>query len=477
VTKGALYAVVGTVAGILAGLLVAFQAAEVVLVLIAIGLATAWFLRLDGWQRLYAITITLLFCATSNQPALASVSFYPRFGAAALLAVYTWSSIKGGVRKLASFSQPTRLLIKSLWIIVILAFASTVWSADIGTTMQQAAALGIFVFLLHGLLTRRWVDPDRIPGDLAVGFIVLSVTFAGSIAADTFGITVTRTFNGRFQGLYSNPNTLASIAALTLLVGWALWLQKRSPMYLLGIGVTAVALVLTESRTAVAAVIIGIAFTMLRSSGGAMARALYFGAIAAFGLVLLAPGLGFTAPATIVGTVDRFSANDGGDLLNSRTVAWGAAVDLWQAKPFTGYGYQAGESLFVQRFDAGSLGFNRPSTHNSYLQFLLELGLIGVLFLVPALLSVARAMFRERPKGFGVGLIAAIVAGLAIQVTESAMFGTGQAYPYIFWLVVLAALIRSEPSPDAPGEDAEATDFRPAARAESGSFDDRSPTP
>ncbi|MGN9777931.1 O-antigen ligase family protein [Micromonospora sp. H33] len=136
----------------------------------------------------------------------------------------------------------------------------------------------------------------------------------------------------------------------------------------------------------------------------------------------------------------RFITPDGSDVLTHRPVAWQLTTDLLGARPAEGYGYAVTGSLFEAIRQSDFFDFPVNSVHNSYLQWLLELGVVGG----PALLLVVAvclwAVIRGRLAGIGAGLVWLVVAGLLVQTMESAMFGTGQPYPYVFWLGVAAVL-------------------------------------
>jgi O-antigen ligase len=201
---------------------------------------------------------------------------------------------------------------------------------------------------------------------------------------------------------------------------------------------------MSESRSAILAVAVGVTITLLRGGVSEVIRA----TTAAVCIVIIAFfaqlfGLGFGSSQTVA-AINRFGANEGGSLLNARTDAWSSAIQLWQSRPLTGYGYQAGEFLFVQRFESGLIAFGRASVHNSYLQYILELGLLGSVVLIVLVTVALVAWLRETPIGLGSGLMATVSAGLLLTITESSLFGTGQVFPYVFWAAVAAALIRSE---------------------------------
>ncbi|MEK8106817.1 O-antigen ligase family protein [Micromonospora sp. M12] len=140
---------------------------------------------------------------------------------------------------------------------------------------------------------------------------------------------------------------------------------------------------------------------------------------------------------------DRFTDPDNGDLSNGRTQTWQAAFELWQSRPTLGYGYASGMHLFEQTRQNGFFNVNVNLVHNSYLQWLLELGVIGVAPILVLLFAAIRAALLAPMGALNSGLIWLVITGLLIQVTESTMFGMGQPYPYVFWLAVAGVLVRT----------------------------------
>ena len=119
-------------------------------------------------------------------------------------------------------------------------------------------------------------------------------------------------------------------------------------------------------------------------------------------------------------------------------------IAYWIEHPVWGYGFQSGESFFQQEHATGGTALTVGATHNSFLQQLLELGLLGIAALSLVLLAVAGGWWKERAGGLGLGLLAATLGGLLIMLTESVMFGTGQPFPWLFWVIATALLARTE---------------------------------
>lgn len=406
---------------------------------VAVVLAAVWLATLDGWRRLYAVLLLLTVCGASNLDALSVPAYYLRYVAAAALAWWTWRS-----RSRRSTSPPTRAssrLSWALWCLALIATASVAWSITRVTTAQQVIALIFLVGLVHSLARYRWVDrSDRITGDLSVAYVVLTGSFVASVLADRLGVPRAHVYGGRLQGIYSNPNTLGDLIGLAIPLGIGLFLSSRRPIYLVGLIPAVIALAECQTRTAVVAVVTGITWLWVRRSRTvALTRVLGVVFAGALASAVIKTGH-LRVPGLFGGITLRFNADTPGGLLNSRTVAWSDALALWGHRPVQGYGFQAGDTLFNQLYGGGLITFSAAPAHNSYVQALLELGLLGTLPLAVILFgTVLPVLFAARVDHAASPFIGVVVAGLAIQLTESAMFGTGQPYPWVFW-PALAAL-------------------------------------
>src|SRR5690606_22326533 len=115
--------------------------------------------------------------------------------------------------------------------------------------------------------------------------------------------------------------------------------------------------------------------------------------VGALALVLLV-GSGATTPLERVPLVDRLIAPDQ-DPLNSRGVAWSAAIAIWQESPIGGSGFRTGPAALDEARLAGSVdGFEHGAVHNGYLQTLVEIGVVGGILLGWALVPVLQSVRR-----------------------------------------------------------------------------------
>jgi hypothetical protein len=405
------------------------------------------------WRIVYATTLVLLLAASSSQAALVTASYYPRYAALAALAIATLRSPPTGITT-KTMPRAGRLLTNGMVLAVGTGAISCTWSADPIITGQQTVVLAALAAVLHGLLTRRWAAPRTVVGDVGVAYWVLAGWLAFGLAGNYLGLAHTVSaagFDGteyvglRYQGLAGNPNMLSVLCTLTIPLGWYMYRQTSRKVHLLGAVPAVVSLVMSQSRTALVAVIgAGVLVLAARGPSKAIRWAATFSVVAALAWLAGAYQVILSSPE-VTAIRDRFVSGEGGSALNGRDVAWSESVRLLEGRPVSGFGYSAGPSLFQQLRAHNDLAFGRDVVHNSYLQWALETGVIGfpaLAFLVAGCLVAAWVAARQP---CGAGLAWCIVAGLIMQMAESLMLGTGQVYPAVFWVAVAAVSATKAP--------------------------------
>lgn len=401
------------------------------------------FSKVDWWQRFYALTLILMMGAVSTIAPLLAVAEYGRYAAAGGLLAVTWTLTRKTVPVVNSRLHKRTLVF--LWITVVIAALSILWSVDPTQSALQVIALAILVGLFQLLSTRRWTDRALMVKDFAVMFHVLTVGFLACLAAlalrlpEAFAFGGSADTAGRFQGVFNNPNMLALLSAISVPLGIGIWKEHRKLWRLAQIAIPCAVLLLTESRTAIIAAAVAVVWMILRAGALSVAKFAYVGLIGV--IVVLASGSDIFVKA-----FSRFGSLEGGDVLNTRGDAWASALNLIQVQPL-GYGWQAGRTLFESLQGSAHFTFTRTSVHNSYIQFILELGILGIVPLIYLFFALALVALSGKQEGIEAGFVGIITAGILIQITESAIFGTGQAYPYVFWFAMAAALTVYRPIP------------------------------
>ena len=112
----------------------------------------------------------------------------------------------------------------------------------------------------------------------------------------------------------------------------------------------------------------------------------------------------------------------GDDPTSGRLDLWVRVLHLWADHPAFGIGYRTLE------LTPGTVGF---AAHNVFLEILVESGLLGLAFLLMMLVGLMWWGGRSP-------LLGVVVTVLAIELTESTLFGWGGPTALTFWLVLMA---------------------------------------
>lgn len=379
------------------------------------------------------LTILAFAAAGFENAAISSVAYVARYAFAALLLGLTLAtpSETQSIGGAAKTSEPARLLIGSSWVFVAFAALSTAWSIAPRETVMQTAVLVLLVANMHAHMSRRWRLSKPLLEDVTIIFVVLTITMVISVS---MGALV----GGRLSGVYSNPNTLGILAAFTVALGLGVREGRKSIFQIstgIAIAISVVAMLGTLSRTASLALVAGLVVLVSRKRTFppmVVAMASFAGAGV---IATLLVGRRIPFPAVM----ERFVSPDGGSQFSGREEIWHFAVSLWEQQPWLGYGFRTGEIAFRRA------GFSGGAAFNSYLQSLLEVGVLGVLPLVAMLVALIWGLMRAR-SSVQTGLAALVAVGLLVCLTESSLLGLGHPIAWVFWLCggALAASVESQ---------------------------------
>ena len=295
-------------------------------------------------------------------------------------------------------------------------------------SIASFAAVGIAV---ANLAIRAAASDIAFVAGLA-GIVSIALALAVSLSGGDGGLS------GRFQLLFLEPNQLARAAGLVLVsiatVGVHRVLAERNfsgvPIIALATGAAFVVLVITESRTGVAAAAVGVLLVVTSQ----LSRQLSVAALAAVGLLLGAGAIAVltgSAGESINQSLSRSTSAPTDELrtLNGRTVLWPEVVSLAMERPVTGAGLGLDRDL-VSRFRAeGRVVWTAEHTHSLPLQLWLTTGIPGLLLVGAAMGLSARTAWRRTnsaERTLVLGLLAVIVVdGIvepAVRVPSFAWF-------------------------------------------------------
>jgi len=146
--------------------------------------------------------------------------------------------------------------------------------------------------------------------------------------------------------------------------------------------------------------------------------------------------------------VSRFDLRAIGDAPNDRTEAHTAALRLWRARPWIGYGREDARARMIAETARGDQA-GITHAHNTALQLLLEDGLFGLL----AWLVVVGGIARFVPRGERSRLAPMVIALFVLNTWDATLFGGGGFYPMVVGVAVIAGKARTTTLPTGSTEE------------------------
>ncbi len=322
---------------------------------------------------------------------------------------------------------------------------SVLWSPSMGVSFRKVT---IFVLLLTGTfgMARKIELEDLCWIIVIICSIFLVLGFLAEIAHGTF-----RPWIGsyRFAGTL-HPNSQGMHAAvLCLAAGFLSWSKRDYPWIrwaFMGLGV--IALLLSESRTSLAALLVTGSVAWILRARGPQRILLVAGTVSLACIVAIA--YGFVSTSTVHSTADvvTMGRQESISSLTGRIPLWQELLKAAEDRPFWGYGFGGFWSEKNIRKYSEMFAWQIPHAHNAYLDIVLSTGIIGlVLYLGWALstLLVAVARHEQSQRPAELFAICLIVFSLAHGAGESKFPFTGMGSLFLFFAMVLLAI--RPPSP------------------------------
>jgi exopolysaccharide production protein ExoQ len=273
---------------------------------------------------------------------------------------------------------------------VLLCLLSIRWSLDPSYTLGSSVTL---LGILFGCIAAVWYCEDV--GQL-LEILLLALFFNGLIFLAYIVVFPSAIhpsgdeLGGLWRGMYSHKNVAGSLAATIVLIAAPSFKHGIRPrLALASLAIAALIAIGSGSKTT-AGFLIAWSFLLLAfprpvrwlSRFDAVSRVLVLIVLSA--LVL---GLLWTA-------VDGLGLLSDGRNFTGRVAIWRYVISRFQEAPYLGYGYVAffkaheEQVLYVLRWPA-------PHSHNGYLDSLLDVGLLGTLFVLLAIVSLLRSILFQ----------------------------------------------------------------------------------
>jgi hypothetical protein len=421
-------------------------------------LATAAVFRRSPGAAL-AVVLAALIASNSSLLWLKSPFLTARWAALLVLAALLLPTLRrasrGELRALALLA-----------VVPAVGLLSAAWSVDARLTVERAATFAALLWVVAAYAMRWRREPD----DLAA-FVDSTAVLAGLVLAASVveGLVSSRGMLAhQFRGVFENPNGLGLFLALTYPFAAAA-LERRGQVALELAYLGACAAAATEARARNGLVVlvltaVGLALAQRRlrwAAGVTVGIAAVVAATLALGSGTLssggtpAAGPAPTAPAAPAKPAHPAPAPApaapaaGGEsrlarLTGARNEAWSAAVRLLKRKPLLGYGFGTGDRLFA-RYRVSFVNFEGADPADAYLRTALELGVVGLLVVLPLLgagvLAVRLLVAGTDPDAVACALV--LLGGLAAAVLESIFTTAGAPWAPLLWVSAGACVARA----------------------------------
>lgn len=339
----------------------------------------------------------------------------PTFGA--LIFVAAWLAF-AVFHARASVAALTRT--PMLWAFPVVVLLSTLWSAAAQVTLRYA--LEDLFTVGAAIVAARLQPPRSLISALVSAMLVVavaSVLFGGSQVDPLSGTT-------SFVGLFGSKNQVGLLCTLLLLGAMAMLLDGRSGWFaralaIAGIVGTLPLLYLSRSGTSLvtaclASVLLCANLAVARLPTLVRPRVVFALVASALPLALLAGFAGDVAADFIRDVLGKDTT------LTGRTLLWQHALALFPAHPIGGVGAGAfwvqdtieAEGLWREFHVEARAGFH---FHNTYLESLIELGIVGCATLSAAILTTLALCLRWswRARDAASSLFVAVMACLLIR--------------------------------------------------------------
>lgn len=277
----------------------------------------------------------------------------------------------------------------TLWIIVLMAPASSLWSAAPPVTLRRAVALlGTTLVGLYLGTRFSWRELTLLLFSVCAVAVPLSFLVKGLELYQA---------PGTWQGIFTSKNQLGQVMVFSAIVSLLFALSQSAWRRNLGIAILILSgalLVLSGSKTAIVVLLGAIMLLLPLRVFGLRYRVSELAVIA---ILVGAGALGVWLGGNSEAVLDLLGRNAS---LTGRVPLWEMLWGMIQRNPWLGYGYGGfwlywdGPSAEIWKVCILRYGWLPPNGHNGFLDLWLDLGAIGVLAFSWSLLGSFRRAIR-----------------------------------------------------------------------------------
>ncbi|HNP47643.1 MAG TPA: O-antigen ligase family protein [Bacteroidia bacterium] len=375
------------------------------------------------------IKITGYFTISENVVVTRMLKIFFRTGmTVAIFAVYTSLKSKGW---LASWSWTNSLIPVFYGAYLTLGFLSFFWSSDIGYSalqllMNLESFLFAYYFIAVYLLIRKHAPEVNIRLSYLVGnavFFILLIFVVGVIVApDIFYRLTHGGEESRLGGYLMNPNELGMLSVIgASMVAMEMKEDRNKILLVFMMLIALTVLLLTGSRSS----LIGFLLIMLYFTGKSESKKLKAGVL--IGLIVAMPFV-ITTIIFKQGNVEEVLSMTG------RLPFWKALLTEGLPKePLFGFGYMR---IAYKDYFQSVHTYAGQMTHNTFIQVLMNLGIVGLLLVLVQLFLTIRGFMLTKDLSKKTFFVALFIPILINSFTEFGIFGETN-YGILFYQLLI----------------------------------------
>lgn len=320
----------------------------------------------------------------------------------------------------------------SLYYVVVLLFCfASLYSISRIYSLMRVVSFAVITLAFYNYFSlckerEELFDELKIFGICFIAYGILNAVFLGDTSRRAFGITG----NPNSLGIWSNISFLSALAFFVST-------QKKwiKASMLLAMGAAIMTAVLSGSRTYTVTIVMNLFVAVLLFQKEMPPIWKILGAIVILLWIPSAMNLISKLPG-----IQRLQ-EDG----LTRGELWKEGIALWEQKPVLGWGYGVSTMLNTPEYIKGlSELYDGLSFHNSYLVVLIEIGIIGILFIVlligQQIMHLVKAFLKERDRRLAVVVMIMITMVLCFWGC-AAMTSVGSTEGFYFWGVFMWLLV------------------------------------
>lgn len=323
-----------------------------------------------------------------------------------------------------------------LWMLILLAASSTMWSLHPDVSGRRAAAM-IGTTLIAVYLAGRF-SVQELVSLLGIALAVVLIVSLAFVAAGD-GIVESGPHRGFWQGAFGHKNTFGKLMSLAVVVFLLLWRSRSRGRWIWATLVIMALLLIPLSGSASSLMTVG--GLALLGLGTVAVRHRLSSAVPFVIPFVLATGVLAVLVVVNPGAVAQGVGRE--ETLTGRTDLWEAAQHEIGERPILGHGFSGfwvNDSPGSRRV-WGTVGWEPLHAHNGFIDVALDLGFIGltlVIFLLVQVLVTSLGYMRKHRGSIALFPALYLFFFVISNLTESALLRQNS----IYWILVIVIALR-----------------------------------